>query len=121
MFGTQLLQWSEPPGARLILARISGGLRRLFIADLFVEGLPVVLIMCAIWTLALAAGARVMPFWTALLLFIGLAVAIALLQWALFLLIPSVRITTTHFYVGARRWRNRSIQSLGLGDASDCR
>jgi hypothetical protein len=111
MSGTQILQWSEPPGARLVLARVSGGFRRLLISDLFVEGLPVILIMCAIWSFAFAAGARVMPFWQALLLFIGLAIAIALLQWALFLLIPTVRITTTHFHVGARRWRNRSIQS----------
>lgn len=111
MSETKLLQWSEPPGARLVLARTSGGLWRLCISDLFSEGLPVVLILCAIWTFALAAGARVMPFWQALLLFIGFAVAVALLQWALFLLIPGVRITTTHFCVGARSWRNRSIQS----------
>jgi hypothetical protein len=111
MFRTQLLQWSEPAGARLLLVRLSGGLRRLFISDLFVEGLPIVLFMCAIWAFALTAGANVMPFWKALIWSFVLAVTVAFAHAGLFLLSSKVSITTTHFYVGARGWRNRSIQS----------
>ena len=110
MFGKPLLHWVEPDRARRALLALSGGLRRLFVADLMTEGLAVVLIMCAIWGFALAAGAHVMPFFKALSMFIALGVAIAALQSYLFLASPKVRITSTHLHVGARRWRNQAIQ-----------
>lgn len=109
ILGKSLLQWPEPDGARLFLLGLSGGLRRLFVSALIAEGVPVVLIMCAIWAFALISGAHVMQFRQALLLFIGLGAGVAILQCTLFFIGSRIRISTIYIYIGARRWRNRSI------------
>ena len=106
-----LLRWSEPKEARRHLVRESGGLRRLFVNEFWGEGVPVVLIMCAVWVFAFLAGAAVMDFWNALLMIIGFGIAIAMVQCGLYLGNSTVRISTTHVYVGFRRWRKRAIQN----------
>jgi len=110
MFGRLLLQWSEPGGVRLSLLRLSGGLRQLFIASLIADGLPTVLILCGVWLFAFLAGAQVMKFGSALTLFAGLAAVIAALQCAMFFVGSQIRITSTHLYIGMRKWRNRAIR-----------
>jgi hypothetical protein len=110
MFGKLLLQWSEPSGARLSLLRLSGGLRQLFIASLIADGLPTVLILSAVWFFVFLAGAHVMRFGSALTLFAGLAAVIAALQCTMFFAGSQIRITSTHLYIGMRKWRNRAIR-----------
>ena len=106
-----LLEWTEPEGARVYLAKVSGGLGRMFLRDLFIEGVPVFVFMLILWVFAYAAGAPVMEFWKSLVVVSIFAASIAALQFVLFFMNSRVRITATFVFLGTRRWRNRSIKS----------
>lgn len=105
-----LLQWMEPPDARRFLLRMAGGLRHLFLGDLIATGVPIILIMLAVWLFALVAGANVMPFPKALLLFAALSIAVSVLVSVLYLAIPQVRITSTQIMVGMHKWGKQSLR-----------
>ena len=110
MFGKVLLQWSEPAGSRLSLLRSSGGLTRLFIANLISEGIPVFLIMGAFWLFARTDGTQAEQFWRAFFISAGFGVIIAALQCLLFLVSNKVVVTNTRLRIGARTRRNKAIR-----------
>jgi hypothetical protein len=89
---------------------MAGGLRHLFLSDLIANGVPILLIMSAVWLFSLIVGANVMPFLKALLLFAALSVAVSVLISVASLAISQVQITSTQIAVGMRKWGKRSIR-----------
>ena len=106
---TTTVQWMEPAGARLFLLRLSGGLRTVFLRDLIGTGAPIVSILSIVWLFAVVAGANVLPFLWAILLFAAFGAAVSVFVSLAYLVFPQVQITPHTMTIGPRRVDQKSI------------
>lgn len=103
------MQWTEPAGARWFLLKVSGGLRTLILRDLVGIGVPIVLILLIVWLFAMFAGAKVLPFPRAVLLFTVFGAAVSGLLSLAYLVIPQVQMTPRGMMVGPQKLNVKSI------------
>ncbi len=81
----------------------------MLVRNLVGTGAPIVSMLLIVWLFAMLAGANVMPFLRAVLLFAAFGAGVSIFLSLLYLTIRQVQITPNNLTVGLQKWSKKSI------------